>query len=127
MRTADWRVSSVPELRSILLAEKAGVIPRTLRLAEHSSTPDRQDGGVELYVHHLDRVTYIKDDVGTEYPLLGVEWAATADELADIVRRAKEAALIGGAYFSQGGRRFGCRIVGPADDIIELRFLESGS
>lgn len=41
MRTADWRISAVPELRSILLAEKAEVPVRTMRIADLSTSPDK--------------------------------------------------------------------------------------
>lgn len=40
-RSADWRVSAVPELRSILLAEKAEVPARTMRIADVSTNPDK--------------------------------------------------------------------------------------
>ena len=41
-RFADWRVSAVPELRAILLAEKAEVPARTMRIADMSTNPDKQ-------------------------------------------------------------------------------------
>lgn len=44
----------MPELRSILLAEKAGVIPRTLRLAEHNTNPDKEAVRAET----LARIAY---------------------------------------------------------------------
>ncbi|HEX9225371.1 MAG TPA: hypothetical protein VF885_01795 [Arthrobacter sp.] len=80
-----------------------------------------EDEGVELYVHYLDGVAYIKDDVGIQYPLFGAEWGATADELAEIVRRIVQDPSTGDNPYVHAGRHFRCRLL--ENDIIELRIV----
>lgn len=82
-----------------------------------------EEDGVKLYVHHLDHVAYIKDDAGVEYPLIGVEWGATAEEMIEIVRVLMESVPAGDDFYSHAGKRIGYRIVDLGNDIIELRTL----
>lgn len=82
-----------------------------------------EDEGVELYVHYLDGVAYIKDGAGIEYPLLGVEWGVTAEE--QIVSGIRHAISAGDDTYVHAGRRFRFRLL--ENGIIELRCLDAES